>query len=133
MKVFICKNCKTELDEVIICSSGHFTCRNCGEKCDSCDGITCKACNVRKCTDCGKNICNNCFDVCSECRKSFCKGHLIKIPGTNKNTCRACMKRCSKCMAIIDPQLARKTNGNFVCTKCGNDNAIKNINKILDF
>ena len=51
-----CKSCGKEVKEIILCSSGHVTCRNCGEKCASCGSIYCKSCQTKKCSDCGRTL-----------------------------------------------------------------------------
>lgn len=126
-----CKSCEKELNEIIICASGHFTCRDCGDRCESCKGVLCKACNVSKCVECDKSLCSDCVDVCSGCRKSFCKTHLIKIPGSNKNICRSCVKRCAKCGVALGSEFTKNSNGKLICTKCGNADAMKDINEIF--
>ena len=127
----LCKGCGKEVSEIIICASGHFTCRDCGDRCEACGGVLCKACHVSKCSECGKKLCADCVDVCSGCRKSFCRTHLTKIPGTNKSTCRYCAKKCSKCGVVLGSEFTKDANGKLICTKCGNANAMKDINKIF--
>ena len=83
-----CKSCGEAVNEIIVCSSGHITCRNCGEKCSSCEGIYCKSCQTKKCTECERTICGHCQNTCEICGKVFCDYHIIKNSG--RKICRHC-------------------------------------------
>jgi hypothetical protein len=86
-----CKSCGKEVKEIILCSSGHITCRNCGEKCASCGSVYCKSCQAKKCTECGRTICSHCQNVCEMCGKVFCDYHIIKEGG--KKICKSCERK----------------------------------------
>lgn len=86
-----CKSCGKEVKEIILCSSGHLTCRNCGEKCASCGSIYCKSCQTKKCAECGRTICSNCQNTCEVCGKVFCDYHIIKNSG--KKMCKSCDRK----------------------------------------
>ena len=86
-----CKSCKKELKEIILCSSGHLTCKECGDECPSCGGVYCKSCFVRECSDCKRNVCQRCQNVCSVCGKVFCNLHIRNING--RKVCRNCGNR----------------------------------------
>lgn len=122
-----CASCKCELDEIIVCSSGHLTCRNCGSKCEFCEGISCKSCAELKCSFCGRRLCSACADTCSFCKNVFCKDHLNSVPGSNKKLCRNCTQRCSKCSVIVEPNSMRKIDGRIFCMKCYNKEVGKKI------
>jgi hypothetical protein len=121
-------SCKNPLDEIIICSSGHLTCRNCGDKCEVCGGVFCKVCPEKICSFCNKRLCSNCLEVCAGCKKIFCKNHVYPTD-SGKKLCRNCIKRCSGCGLMIEPGFAKKILDNFYCLKCFN---IEKNKKILD-
>lgn len=89
-----CKSCGKELKEIILCSSGHLTCRECGDKCPSCEGIFCKSCFVRECNECGRKICQRCQNICSSCGKVFCNMHIRNVNG--KKLCRSCERKMNE-------------------------------------
>lgn len=86
-----CKSCNRELNEIIVCSSGHLTCRECGNKCHSCDGIYCKSCFTKECSECKRTICQRCQNICSLCGKTFCNMHIKNING--RKVCRNCERK----------------------------------------
>jgi hypothetical protein len=86
-----CKSCGKEVKEIILCSSGHITCRNCGEKCASCGSIYCKSCQTKKCSECGRTLCSHCQNTCEGCGKVFCDYHIIKTGG--KKLCKSCERK----------------------------------------
>ena len=85
-----CKNCKKELKEIIICSSGHLTCRDCGDKCIVCGSVICKECQTEKCSVCGVETCKKCSFRCEKCGKRVCLNHLRNSGGR---------KICSNCFS----------------------------------
>jgi hypothetical protein len=89
-----CKSCGKELKEIILCSSGHLTCRECGDKCPSCGGIFCKSCFVRECNECGRKICQRCQNICSSCGKVFCNMHIKNVNG--RKICRSCERKINE-------------------------------------
>jgi hypothetical protein len=91
IKPVYCKNCGKELREIIVCSSGHLTCRDCGEKCISCGGVICKQCQTEKCAVCGIEICSKCAKKCDLCYKYICPSHL-SIEKSRK-ICNNCSKK----------------------------------------
>lgn len=115
-----CSTCNAKLDEIILCSSGHLTCRNCGEKCDMCGGIFCKSCSQTKCNFCGRKLCSNCVEVCPSCKKTFCSHDVYSFDNSGRKMCRKCMKKCSKCGIIISPGELKEVGGNPICSKCYN-------------
>jgi len=127
-----CSTCNKELNEIILCSSGHLTCRNCGEKCDMCDGIFCKSCNQAKCNFCGRKLCSDCVEVCASCRKTFCSHDVYPFDNSRRKMCRKCMKKCAKCGEIILPGELREMNGKEVCSKCYNKESRKMFMKDLE-
>jgi hypothetical protein len=86
-----CKSCGKEVKEIILCSSGHITCRNCGEKCASCGSIYCKSCQIKRCSECGRTICSKCQNVCEICGKVFCDFHITK--NGRSRICKNCEKK----------------------------------------
>jgi hypothetical protein len=124
-----CMSCKTPLDEIIICTSGHLICRNCGERCEICGGVFCKMCSEKLCSFCSKKVCSNCGEICEGCKKTFCKNHAYPINDSGKKLCRNCIKRCCECGLMIEPGFIKKIGENFYCLKCFNAEKGK---KILD-
>lgn len=122
-----CSTCNSKLDEIILCSSGHLTCKNCGDKCVVCDGVFCKSCSQFKCNYCERKICSQCANVCASCKKTFCKNHLYPFDAGRK-LCHNCMKKCDRCGKIIEPELARIAGHKF-CLKCSNKENRMNIMK----
>jgi hypothetical protein len=86
-----CKSCVNEVKEIILCSSGHITCRNCGEKCASCGSIYCKSCQIKKCAECERTLCTKCQNVCEVCGKVFCDFHITK--NGRSRICKNCEKK----------------------------------------
>lgn len=125
-----CQNCNSELKEIILCSSGHLICRNCGERCKNCNEIYCEKCNLKKCEKCEKTICPSCITTCNKCRKNFCKEHINQIDN-NKKLCYDCIKICSECRSLVDPELTTKIEGKTYCLKCSTRITKKDIMKEL--
>jgi hypothetical protein len=117
---FSCESCGKELGEIIICSSGHLTCRNCGSKCECCDEVYCDKCSSHVCEECGKKICSKCSLKCSICGKMKCKTHVGKDPITQRAICQNCLKRCSSCGKLVNPEYVKPDpiSGMDVCQKC---------------
>jgi hypothetical protein len=86
-----CKSCGKEVKEIIVCSSGHITCRECGEKCSSCGSIYCKSCQTKRCTECGRTLCSKCQNICESCGKVFCDFHITK--NGRSRICKNCEKK----------------------------------------
>ena len=118
-KVF-CDSCNKEVNEFIVCSSGHLTCRDCGLKCECCEDVFCEKCSGKVCEECGKKICPKCALKCSVCNKIKCKTHLGKDPISQRIICKSCLKRCSSCGKLISPEYIRSdsNSGMDVCQKC---------------
>jgi hypothetical protein len=110
-----CDSCGSEIKEIIVCSSGHLTCRNCGEICPSCKEIYCKKCLSLECPDCKRKVCEKCIEKCEICKKKKCKFHFLV-----KGVCNSCSKRCFNCGKIFSPNFIRKDNetGRDICDKC---------------
>lgn len=126
-----CQSCQKELDEIIVCSSGHLTCRGCGERCENCGEVVCGNCTQNKCSHCRKNICSECSNACSKCRKNFCEVHIHKIQGSEKKYCRNCIQRCSECGLIIDPEFTTRVAGRMVCLRCSNRKVNRDVKDLL--
>jgi hypothetical protein len=126
---FNCDNCSEVLDEFILCSSGHLTCRECGDKCGYCENVYCKKCDDKGCSLCNRKLCVNCVVKCAKCRKEFCKDHTRIIGGleggSGERFCINCVGTCTKCKQDINPDLL--ING--CCEKCHSSNVGK---KVID-
>jgi len=117
---FFCDSCNLKLDEIILCSSGHLTCRNCGERCESCNEIFCNICLKKVCAQCGKKICEKCAVRCSKCGKFKCKSHVKIMEFSGDAVCESCLKRCSYCGGLFDLDSLKidSASGKDVCFKC---------------
>ena len=93
-----CKSCGKEVKEIILCSSGHITCRECGDKCASCGSVYCKSCQTKKCEECGRTLCSHCWNKCDACGKIFCDYHITKNNG--KKICKSCERKQVKIFRI---------------------------------
>ncbi|MBT4165780.1 hypothetical protein HOE04_01945 [archaeon] len=115
-----CNNCNEEINEIILCSSGHITCKNCGDRCNSCNEIYCKKCNLEECSICNIKLCK-CQIKCNNCRKIFCKDHTRTI--NSENLCINCITSCNNCKREL-PKYQLKNN---LCEKCNINNASKDV------
>ncbi|HKL24289.1 MAG TPA: hypothetical protein VJ912_03065, partial [Candidatus Nanoarchaeia archaeon] len=114
-----CDVCQKELNEIILCSSGHLICRECGFRCEECGEILCKKCPTFKCPDCGKTVCKNCVKRCPVCRKTKCSNHFMKESFHKQEICKKCAEMCSDCGEFFSPENIRKTkSGKNLCEKC---------------
>lgn len=128
-----CDCCKKEIGEIILCSSGHLICRDCGDRCERCNDIICKKCYVLKCTQCGKKICRNCSKRCSVCGKIKCSNHLIKESFEGKEICKDCSKNCPECGELYNSKNMKKTKtGKEICEKCFQKEVKKKVLKSLN-
>jgi hypothetical protein len=113
-----CNSCGLELSELILCSSGHLTCRLCGDKCGCCGEVFCKSCFTKVCEKCEKKICGKCSLRCGRCGKFMCKSHGKMIDGKNF-VCKDCMVVCGSCGKLTDPNDIKRDNlGRKLCIKC---------------
>lgn len=126
-----CDSCEKEINEIILCSSGHLTCRDCGSRCENCNEIICEKCSKYKCSDCGKTVCKNCIIRCPVCGKLKCKNHFRKENFEGKEICTKCGKACSQCGKFFNPKNIKKTKKGEICELCYHkqikNNTIKNI------
>lgn len=124
-----CSSCNSKLDEIILCSSGHLTCRNCGDKCEICGGIFCKSCPQNECSYCRRKICVHCAEVCDSCKKTFCRNHIHLVG--RKKLCHGCMQKCNKCGEIIGQDEIKKIDGKTFCARCFNQKNRKQFMKSI--
>jgi hypothetical protein len=117
-----CNNCNKEINEFILCSSGHLTCRDCGTKCNSCNDIYCKKCNTTECSICNIKLCK-CAIKCDNCKKIFCKDHTRNLQ--SENLCINCIATCNNCKKEI-PKSQLKNN---LCETCHLKNVSQNVIK----
>lgn len=120
MSEFFCDSCNLKLDEIILCSSGHLTCKNCGERCQSCNEIFCNLCLKKICSQCGRKICDKCAVRCSKCGKFKCKTHVHVMEFSGEKVCDSCLRRCSYCGEFFDSDSLKvdSSSGRDVCFKC---------------
>lgn len=116
-----CNCCQKELNEIILCSSGHFLCRECGRRCEHCSEILCEKCPKMICEESGKEICKRCGGKCSICMKTIRKTSLAKSKESGRTICRSCAKICSKCGNLFDPDHVK----NGICFKCSTKQVAK--------
>lgn len=114
-----CDSCGQVVKEILLCSSGHISCKNCAEECKSCGEIICNKCFKKDCSECGRKFCANCITTCSQCRKSFCKSHLNKSNITNELICDKCSKICKECNQRVELSFIKQNiSGKELCIKC---------------
>lgn len=118
-----CDCCGKELNEIILCSSGHLICRECGDRCENCDEIICKKCSTFRCDTCNKLICKNCVQKCPVCGKMKCSGHFVKENFENNEICKSCAETCPDCGKYFSPENMKKNKkGKRVCERCFHKN-----------
>lgn len=128
-----CDCCEKPLNEIILCSSGHLICRDCGERCESCGDIVCKKCSLSRCSQSGKKVCKKCSFRCPVCGKISFIGNTIKESFQGKNICRTCSARCSECGQLYSRKNIKKIKtGKEVCDKCYQKQVRKNILRELN-
>ena len=114
---FYCESCKSQINELFLCSSGHLSCKKCMDKCKECGKDFCKACISRECGICGKKVCRKCSSKCLKCGKYVCKSH-VKKSGL-REICINCLRRCSGCGDFVDPSSMKRCScGRELCEKC---------------
>jgi len=114
-----CDTCGVELDEIILCSSGHLTCRDCGSSC-TCNRVICKSCRGIICKVCGRNACTKCSRKCFKCGKEVCEVHSHKDFMTGKAICDSCSSSCGVCGNFTEKsyfESCEKCNKK-ICPKC---------------
>ncbi len=112
----VCDNCKKKVNQIILCSSGHLTCADCGVRCKSCGDIYCEICMKKTCADSGREICDQCAVRCIKCGQWKDKVNFGNLEG--RKICRSCMERCSSCGKMCDPDYSKKENGKVICKDC---------------
>jgi len=123
-----CSSCNAELEELILCSTGHLTCRDCGNRCDACGEVICKKCLVNICSECSKKTCDKCIAKCITCGKKKCKSHLI-----GEKICNKCVKTCFNCGGKFTPEfIISDSNGRDICRRCKAKDVKSEILKDLD-
>ena len=123
-----CESCNKKMDEIIVCSSGHLSCRECGEFCESCNEVICKKCKKIICSECSKIICSKCSTKCPECGKIKCSNHFIDTP--QGKVCGECLVRCYNCRQKFGKKFMTKNkHDQLVCQKCYAKDIGKNILK----
>ena len=105
---FICKFCKTQMDDCVQCISClDIFCNKCALHCSNCDTYSCKPC-----PDNYRNSYTNEKMYCSACEEVLCKHcPYVKITGPDKNvSLKYCLKNdCYK--SHIDKQLYKPQYG----------------------
>jgi hypothetical protein len=112
-----CSSCKTELDEIFLCSSGHAVCKKCLGKCKECGKGYCLNCLNKICSYCNNKICSKCCIKCLRCGKYYCLGHIKKDNLSGKYSCINCIKKCFSCNAYCEKTIKCSCGREF-CEKC---------------
>lgn len=128
-----CDLCKKEINEIILCSSGHISCKECISKCSDCNKDYCVECLTKSCDFCGKKLCKRCIKKCVKCGKQFCSNHIRKsgLGDVCINCMIACpscgqavskLNKCPSCFRQMCDNCARmeliNSNGKTACTSC---------------
>lgn len=114
---FFCDSCKVKLEELILCGSGHLTCRQCGVRCESCNEIYCNLCLKKVCAESKKTICDSCAIRCVSCGNWKDKNYFLKT-SEGQNVCIQCGVRCECCREFLHPNSLRERNNKKLCAKC---------------
>lgn len=117
INMLACECCSSEIKEIIICSSNHLLCRQCGDRC-SCNAIQCIKCRRNNCYLCSKQICDSCTSLCSMCRKNICQADAKTDFITKKIICRQCGTSCQSCKRLGSKQLFKKIENKYYCPAC---------------
>ncbi|MFA5259196.1 MAG: hypothetical protein WC979_07270 [Candidatus Pacearchaeota archaeon] len=115
-----CDSCKSEIDEIFVCSSGHINCEKCMRVCNDCRNLKCVSCAKITCHACGRDICDKCKVKCSKCLNYCCSADISKDAFTYKPICTKCSKYCQVCGKFSDKMMFSKcsTCGKEICPKC---------------
>ena len=118
-----CECCQKAVEEIILCSSGHLICRECGDRCESCNDIICKKCSTFRCDTCNKLICKKCVKKCPVCGKMKCFDHFVKENFENTEICKNCAEICPDCGKYFSPEnMKENKTGRKVCERCFHKN-----------
>lgn len=120
-----CESCNSEITDIIVCSSGHLTCRRCLDACGDCLKSLCKKCSVKLCDHCGKKMCRKCNERCSGCSRHVCSSHRGKDSISNAVGCMNCLHSCNKCSQKFFKTKLKKVGPYDVCEKCIRLSAVK--------
>lgn len=115
----MCENCKREIKEIYLCSSGHINCNNCLGICKGCSKLVCASCIMKECDYCGRKLCKNCISKCSNCLKPVCQIHLRENYANQKECCPNCLKQCPICLKFaLKNSFKMNSEGKQICEKC---------------
>ncbi len=120
-----CEGCKSEIREILICSSSHIVCANCYDQCRQCERGICKNCTIRTCDVCMRKLCKRCAVKCTLCWKDVCKTHSHINYVNGKIGCSNCLQRCAVCGTYADKKHSKNTQRGNTCDKCARLSAVK--------
>lgn len=115
-----CEHCQNQIKEIYLCSTGHISCKECVQSCESCLKEYCKKCTKVKCDLCSKHICRECSTRCFKCGKSVCKTHVKEDKISKRIYCNKCLRRCERCGNSKEPysfRRSKKTDAE-ICGEC---------------
>ena len=121
-----CESCNKKVEEIIICSSGHLTCKDCGKFCEGCNEVVCDKCQNTVCPECSKIVCSKCVDRCLVCGKTKCLDHF---PSSSDNhVCNKCLVTCFNCGKGFRKEFMKTDEyGRSTCQKCYTKNVGRDI------
>ncbi len=122
----LCRSCNEAVKNAYLCSSGHLSCKECLDKCPSCDRLYCKHCLSRKCDVCRNNICIKCSVRCQSCGNHLCLLH-VKQSSSGDKLCSSCILRCRACGNLFSKKTLQKCPSckSDFCDKCTKKEFIK--------
>ncbi len=129
-----CENCKSNVRDIMLCSSGHIVCSNCLGHCSECGKVYCEKCLERTCSVCGKKMCKHCSRICRICGNYVCETHLRMDCVGGEQLCLNCLRACSRCHGVTQEKyFGISIDGSKVCQRClGAENRNKVLKRVFD-
>jgi hypothetical protein len=129
LKEIPCESCDTEIKDIYLCSTGHISCKDCYNVCESCGKPFCKKCIRVKCELCEKHVCKNCIIRCFRCGKLMCKDHTKEEKISGRVYCSVCLRRCERCGNSKPPYNFRRSKKTEVeiCEDCYREEVEKDV------
>jgi hypothetical protein len=112
-----CDGCGLDIKEIILCDSGHLTCKLCGTHCENCKGIYLDSNLKKSCYSSKKKICDKCAIRCYKCGNFFTSKY-IKKDSSGRDVCFGCLEICEICGNRVEPEGIILRQGRKICNLC---------------